>query len=283
MAETPRSSEKFSAVRRACSPLALVCTREILRAALARGLSITGSVKAQAVMPRTRRKLAIEWPGRNRLLSSLAESERQLLAPYLCRVPLGANQYLYRQGHPIDRVYFPESGLVSLVVTMTDGRSVEVGLVGNEGATGAGICNGSIPCDVLVQVAGVALALRPNDLPRNGAAERVLTEVLGRYTRELLSQTMQIAACNRLHSIRQRAARWILVFADRLGSPQLPLTHELLATMIGVRRASVSEVAKCLQCSGLIEYRHGALRIRDRCHLERVACECYRTLTAAYS
>ena len=216
---------------------------------------------------------------RNRLLASLSESEWGCLAPYLIRVPLTVNQYLYRQGHPIDRVYFPESSIASLIVTTIDGRSVEVGVVGSQGAAGVGASDGSpMPCDVVVQVAGDALALRPEDLPRGGAAERILAAVLGRYTHALLAQTIQIAACNRLHTIRQRAARWILTMADRVDSARLPLTHDLLATMIGARRASISAVAGNMQHSGLIEYRHGKLRIRDRRRLERAACECYQKL-----
>jgi CRP-like cAMP-binding protein len=176
-------------------------------------------------------------------------------------------------------VHFPESSIVSLIVTMTDGRSVEVGLVGSQGVAGVGALVGSpMPCDVVVQVAGDALVLRVEGLPRGGAAERTLAELLGRYTHALLARTIQIAACNRLHSIRQRAARWILTMADMAGSARLPLTHDLLATMIGARRASISGVAGGLQQSGLIEYRHGKLHIRDRRRLERAACECYRTL-----
>lgn len=239
------------------------------------------SVTAQAAAARTTRHDGRgESTDRNRLLASLPESQLLLLAPYLVRVPLGVNQYLYRQGHPIDRVYFPESGLVSLVVTLSDGRAVEVGLVGSDGAAGVGIASASMPCDVLVQVPGDALVVRLDDLPRGGTTERVLNDLLRRYTHELLAQTMQIAACNRLHSVRQRAARWILALADRVRSSRLPLTHELLATMIGVRRASVSEVAGRLQRAGLIQYRRGTLRIRDRRRLERVTCECYRTLKA---
>ena len=219
------------------------------------------------------------WPAsRNHLLATLPALERARLAPRLLRIPFKTKQVLYRQGQPIDRLYFPDSGVISLVSTMDDGKSVEVGVVGNEGAIGIHALYGSatMPCEALAHMPGEADSLTVTDLrwdSRNGGP---LTVLLGRYSQSLLIQAMQTAACNRLHSIRQRAARWILTVHDRVQADRFPLTQELLATMLGARRPTVTILALSLQRAGLIEYRHGRMVICDRPRLEAASCECYR-------
>ncbi|MDP9227292.1 MAG: Crp/Fnr family transcriptional regulator [Actinomycetota bacterium] len=178
-------------------------------------------------------------------------------------------------------MYFPDAGAVSLVSAMADGQSVEVGIVGSEGVVGVHALydNARMPWAAVVQLAGEAWALPIRDLRRErrvgGAA---LPDVLGRYVQTVLIQAMQGGACAGLHSIRQRAARWILTMQDLAKADQFSVTQERLALMLGVRRPTVSVVAQSLQRARLIDYRHGKLAVLDRAGLERASCECYVTL-----
>jgi CRP-like cAMP-binding protein len=217
----------------------------------------------------------------NHLLAALPEVERARLARHLARVPLRLKQVLYHPGQTIDLLYFPDTGAVSLVSAMADGRSVEVGIVGSEGVVGVHALydNARMPWAAVVQLAGEAWALPIRDLRRErrvgGAA---LPDVLGRYVQTVLIQAMQSAACAGLHSIRQRAARWILSMQDLAKADQFSVTQERVALMLGVRRPTVSVVARSLQRARLIDYRHGKLAVLDRAGLERASCECYVTL-----
>jgi CRP-like cAMP-binding protein len=216
----------------------------------------------------------------NRLLASLPKPEQARLASHLNRVQLKQNQVLQRQGELIDRVWFPDSGAISLVTIMDDGKSVEVGTVGNEGVVGIHGLYGSarMPCDALVVIRGEARMLMMEDLHRETRPGDPLADLLDRYSHALLIQTMQTAACNGLHSITQRAAHNILTLHDRTELDPLPLTHEVLATLLGVRRSSVTVVARSLQASGAIDYRHGNMVIRNRLKLESACCECYKVV-----
>lgn len=216
----------------------------------------------------------------NHLLARLPPAEQARLASRLVPVPLKPKQVLYRQGQPIDKLYFLDSGVISLISMMGDGKSVEVGIVGKEGAIGIHALYGpaTMPCEALVQVAGQAESLKLADFRSDSRNGRLLTDQLCRYSQALLIQIIQTAACNRLHSLRQRAARWILTTHDRAGVNRFPLTQELLAIMLGVRRPSVTVAALSLQRSGLIDYRHGRMVIRDRAGLEAASCECYRSI-----
>ena len=216
----------------------------------------------------------------NRLLACLPKPEQARLVSLLNRIPLEDKQVLYRQGEVIDRVWFPDSGVISLVTTMDDGKSVEVGTLGNEGVVGIHGLHGSttMPCEALVQMRGEARMLTMEDLHREARTGSTLADLLGRYLHAFLIQTMQTAACNKLHSIRQRAAYKILEIHDRTEVDRFPLTHEALATLLGVRRSSVSGAARSLQTAGAIDYRHGRMVIRDRPKLDAASCECYKVV-----
>lgn len=216
----------------------------------------------------------------NHLLARLPLAEQARIASRLVPVLLKPKQVLYRQGQPIDKLYFLDSGVISLISMMGDGKSVEVGVVGQEGAVGIHALYGpaTMPCEALVQVAGQAESLKLADLRSDSRNGRLLTDQLCRYSQALLIQIIQTAGCNRLHSLRQRAARWILTMQDRAGTDRFPLTQELLAIMLGVRRPSVTVAALSLQRSGLIDYRHGRMAIRNRPGLEAASCECYRSI-----
>ena len=213
----------------------------------------------------------------NRLLRDLPNLERAWVERRSTRVPLARKQVLYRQGQPIDRLYFPDSGVVSLVSVMSGGESAEIGTIGPEGVVGVHAlfgCSG-MPCDAVVQMPGWARVVRLDDIWAASHAMGELLPMLCRYGHALLLQTMQTAACNTVHPIRQRAARWILMMHDAAGSDAFPLTQELLGLMLGARRQSVNAVARSLQRANAIAYRHGQMVICDRVKLEAAACDCY--------
>jgi len=217
----------------------------------------------------------------NRLLASLPNEDYQRLAPHLRTVPMKSKQVVHKQDQQINDVYFPSGGAFSLVKTLQDGQVAEVATVGAEGAVGASVFFGQqfADCDVIVQLPGPeALAISADmfntEMERRGAFyNRVV-----RYNQALMSQIMQTTVCNGLHSAEQRCCRWLLMTADRAGNEEFPMTHELLATMLGVRRPTVTLVAASLQKAGLIEYRRGSVKIVDRQRLEAACCECYHTV-----
>ena len=220
-------------------------------------------------------------PSSNKLLASLPREEYQRIALNLRSVPMTLKQVLHKQDEPIDSVYFPGGGAFSLVKTLNDGQSAEVATVGAEGAVGAGVFFGQrvADCDVLVQLAGPGAQVMSAEffnaeMDKRGAFfNRVV-----RYNQALMSQIMQTTVCNGLHSAEQRCCRWLLMTHDRAGHDEFPLTHEFLATMLGVRRPTVTIVASQLQQAGLIQYRRGFVTIIDRTKLEAASCECYRTV-----
>lgn len=224
-------------------------------------------------------------PGTNRLLTALPPGELQWLMGLLEPVSLAFKQSLYESNQPISHVYFPLTSVNSLLVEMQDGGVVEVGTVGNEGMVGLPVFLGatSTPGRALVQIPGRALRMPATiftDVTLR--ADGALYHVLQRYTQALFVQTAQGAACNRLHTQEQRFCRWILMTHDRVGRDSFPLTHEFIAQMLGVRRATVSEAAAAMQTAGCIHYHHGTMTIRDRTGLEAASCECYRVIRAEF-
>ena len=214
----------------------------------------------------------------NRLLAALPKSEYSRLLPHLETVSLEFKQVFYEPNQPIEYVYFPNNGVVSLVNIMEDGATVEVATVGNEGMIGLPVFLGAntIPSKAFSQVPGDAMRIRADvfkDLVNQGSP---LHNLLQLYTQALFNLVAQSAACNRLHSIEERFCRWMLMTTDRVGKDQFPLTQEFLAQMLGVRRASVSVVAAIIQKAGLIQYSRGKMTILDREGLESSSCECYR-------
>lgn len=217
----------------------------------------------------------------NKLLASLPLEDYQRLAPNLSRVPMKLKQVLHKQDEPIQHVYFPGGGAISLVKTLKDGQVAEVATVGSEGAVGASVFFGQrvADCDVLVQLAGPqAEAMSAESFNAEMDKRGAFFNHVIRYNQALMSQIMQTTVCNGLHSAEQRCCRWLLMTHDRAGTDEFPLTHEFLATMLGVRRPTVTLVANQLQRDGLIQYRRGFVTIVDRGKLEAAACECYATV-----
>jgi CRP-like cAMP-binding protein len=214
---------------------------------------------------------------KNRLLAGLSAGDLADLVKHLEPVTLPKKQVLYEVGAPLDQVYFIEDGLASVLTIMCDGASSEVGMVGREGLIGvSALLGGKVSAQhVVMQLPGTAhriAALRCKVAFENSPSIRA---VLLRFVEDLLNLSAQTAACNRLHLVEQRTARWLLMASDRVASKVLPLTQEFLAAMLGVRRSGVSEAASVLQRSGLIRYRRGQITIINREGLEKTACECY--------
>ncbi|GAB1544627.1 Crp/Fnr family transcriptional regulator [Scytonema sp. NUACC21] len=221
---------------------------------------------------------------KNRLLAALPPEEHQRLLPHLQFITLEYKQVLYQPNEPIEYVYFPNNGVISLLTIMENGEAVEVGTVGNEGFVGLPLFLGanSIPGQAFSQIPGEALRMRAEVFKGKVTPGSPLHNLLQRYTQAMFNQIAQSAACNRLHSIEERFCRWLLMTEDRVGSHQFPITHEFLGQMLGVRRASVSVVAATIQRAGLISYSRGKMTILDREGLEDITCECYGIVKAEF-
>jgi CRP-like cAMP-binding protein len=216
----------------------------------------------------------------NQLLSVIPTEEYERLLPHLETVALTLKQIIYAPNEPIDYVYFPKSGMISLVNITEDGRTVEAATVGNEGMVGIPVFlrTDRMPGQAIVQIVGNGLRMKADVFKREVLPGSQLYNLLLRYTQALLNQISQSVACYSLHSVEQRCCRWLLVTHDRVKADQFSLTQELLSQMLGVRRASVSEVANTLQKQGLIRYSRGKMTILDRQGLESASCECYRVV-----
>jgi CRP-like cAMP-binding protein len=226
----------------------------------------------------------------NRLLCALSPSAQELISADLEFVSLAAGDVLYTPGATIDFVYFPETAVASMIRRMSDGAGVEVGTIGREGVVGGAIALGAnaMPTECVIQVAGNAqrmstAALRAIiALPRDDDDSATLFDLLLLYAQALFEQCAQTAACNRLHPLEHRCARWLLMIHDRVQGDELLLTQEFLSYMLGVRRAGVTEACGTLMRAGLIRYRHGRITVADRAGLEASACECFQVSVDAY-
>ncbi|HZT80515.1 MAG TPA: Crp/Fnr family transcriptional regulator [Gemmataceae bacterium] len=220
----------------------------------------------------------------NQLLDRLPAGLFDSLAPSLEPVTLAAKEGVYDEGQPIRHVWFPTSAVISLVVVLEDGREIEATTVGREGLVGFHLVLGLdfSPLRALCQVPGGALRLPAGVLRRAVEASPAADAFLRRYVAVFLRNANQIVACNAVHSVEERACRWLLMAHDRVGSDEFSLTQEFLAEMLGVRRQSVTVVAGALQQAGLIAYRRGVVRILNRTGLEGASCECYRVMRAFY-
>jgi CRP-like cAMP-binding protein len=216
-------------------------------------------------------------PPPNRLLSALPSRDRAALAPHLERVQLKVFDFLARKGERFTHAFFPETSMISLVTRMQDGRSVEVGTVGNEGMAGlsALLDEDASDCDTFCQIAGYGTRIPMPVLLDAYRRREGVRRYLNRYAQAYVAQVGQTAACNRLHGIEQRCARWLLMAQDRALVGTFALKHQFLAEMLGVSRVSVTSTAGVLQDDGMIRYRRGVVRIINREALEAVACECY--------
>jgi len=232
-------------------------------------------------------KLAIVQPGertspagkpvRNKLLLAIPDQEFRKIRSRLQFIELPHHLTLHQPHQSVRFAQFPNAGLISLVVELKDGRTVEAGLLGNEGASGMPAVLGlsRSPLREIVQIEGDAFRVRVNTLRELLPSTPVLQATLNRYAAGLAMQVAQTAACNRLHKIEERLSRWLLIAQDRLDSGIVPITHDFLATMLGTDRPSVTVAAGMLQREGIIEYTRGFVRILNRKKLESFACECY--------
>jgi CRP-like cAMP-binding protein len=216
----------------------------------------------------------------NRLLDALPSNVLDRLRPHLETVALPSNQTIHEPGEVAEHVFFPTSGLISIVATTTDGESVEIGMIGKEGMFSvAAILGDETPSQrAMVQLPGSALRMSARLLWSEADSDAPLRMLLLRYVQVTLMTSAQTAACNRLHHLEQRCARWLLSAHDRAEADTFPMTHEFLAMMLGVRRPGVTIAAQAFQAGGIITYNHGTMTILDRKGLEAASCECYRAI-----
>src|SRR5271165_6903724 len=216
-------------------------------------------------------------PVSNLILLSISGSDYSSLRPHLEYVSLPNHLVLHEAGGRLEFAYFPNRGLISLVVVMKDGKTAEAGILGNEGCTGtlAAVGLRRSPLRAVVQITGDGFRVEVGALQNTLKSAPHLQLILSRYAGIRGMQVAQTAACNRLHEIEQRLARWLLMTQDRVDLGLLHITHDFLATMLGTDRPTVSLAAGVLQRKGLIEYTRGAVKIVNRKKLEDSACECY--------
>jgi CRP-like cAMP-binding protein len=219
-------------------------------------------------------------PVRNELLMDLPALECDSIFPELTFVQLRSRDILQESEELIKYAYFVDSGMVSILSIMEDGKSVEVGLTGKEGCTGLQLALGfkSSDTQAMVQIEGTAFRLSAPSLLKVLRQCPVLARRIQQYGLFLAMQGAQVAACNRLHEVDERLARWLLMSQDRVGGTEINLTHEFLAHMLGTRRSSVTVAAGLLSKSGLITYNRGRVKIESRLRLEEASCECYELL-----
>jgi CRP-like cAMP-binding protein len=220
-------------------------------------------------------------PIKNRILAALPSKDYERLRPHLEFISLPLHVTLYKSGDFIEHVYFPGEGVVSLNTHMRDGAAIEVGLIGMDGLVGIPVLLGDDIAfeEAVVQIPGHALRMRSAHLKERlkKAHNSLLTQLL-LYTRTLMKQVTQTAACNRLHTVEERLARWLLMCHDRVESDELPLTQDFISHMLGTRRASVGTAATKLQAAGVIRYSKGHITILNRAALEASSCECYHAV-----
>jgi len=219
-------------------------------------------------------------PAENRLLAALPVEEYERLRPSLQPVEFSLGEVVYEFGGQLDYVFFPTNSIVSLLYTMENGTSAEMGLTGNDGIVGIALFmgGGTMPNRAVVQSAGGALKMKAKVLQDAFALGGKFQYLLLRYTQALITQISQTAVCNRLHSVEQQLCRWLLLSHDRVKADELIMTQELIADMLGVRREGVTVAAGRLQDAGAISYARGHIHILDRAKLEETVCECYRVV-----
>lgn len=230
------------------------------------------------------RDRTLHMVGKNCLLEQLAKADKERLLPSTERVIGEHGDILFKPNKPITNVYFPLSGVLSVVVVMVSGERIECGLIGNEGLAGLPLLHGVSRSrfEVCFQVPGEALRMSATAFHEEMARDGVLARLAYRYAEAFCGLVGQSMACNNVHAVEQRLSRLILMTHDRVGSDTIQLTQGFLAQMLGVRRSSVSPVAGTLQRDGLIRYRRGVIVVLKRRELEARSCECYVTLRKDY-
>lgn len=223
-------------------------------------------------------------PRQNLLLASLPDAEWERWKPQLEMVDLPLGKVLYESGERMKFVYFPTSGIVSLLYVLNSGASAEIAVVGNEGLVGVSLFmgGGSTPSRAVVQSAGMGYRLAAETVQAEFEHSSPVMHLLLRYTQALITQMSQTAVCNRHHTLDQQLCRWLLLSLDRLPGNELLMTQELISNMLGVRREGVTEAALKLQTAGLIRYVRGRISVLDRPKLELRTCECYHVVKQEY-
>jgi len=219
-------------------------------------------------------------PRQNGLLAALSAVELKRIRRQLELVDLPLGKILYEPGRLLEHVYFPVDCIISLLYVLENGASAEIAVVGNEGVVGISLFMGgeTTPSRAIVQSAGAAYRLPAAKMMAEFTRGGTIQHLLLRYTQALITQMTQTAVCNRHHTVDQQLCRWLLLSIDRLASPELRMTQELIANMLGVRREGVTEAAGKLQHAGVISYRRGHIKVLDRTKLERLSCECYEVV-----
>jgi CRP-like cAMP-binding protein len=220
----------------------------------------------------------------NRLLAALPAKEYAHLLPNLEEIPLTYAETLYQQGEAIRYIYFPNSGMISLLTHAAEGEVLEVGVVGTEGMIGLPVFLGveTSRNQVIVQGDGAALRIKTEDFIKECGRGGSLPKLLRRYTHALITQVSQTVACNRFHLIEERLMCWLLLMHDRMQTDKFKITQDFLSKMLGVRREAISKSAANLQQRKLIEYSRGIVSIINRAALEAAACNCYSVVKAEY-
>lgn len=220
----------------------------------------------------------------NRLLHALALDDYEWLLPQLSPMRLRLKQVLIEPDVPIPYVYFVRTGVCSVLATEQEGGDIEVGTTGNEGLVGLPIVFGddTLPNRVIVQIEGDAWRIPADTFGRVLEHRAAVRKVCLRFAAYFTGQISQSVACNRLHTLEERAARWMLMTHDRVHGEDFELTHEFLALMLGVRRAGVTVAMGALQAAGVLQYKRGRVEVLDRARLEEASCDCYRITQRAF-
>ena len=223
-------------------------------------------------------------PRQNHLLAALPVADWERWLPALEPVDMPLGEVLYESGVAMAHVYFPTTSIASLLYVLEDGASAEIAVVGNEGIVGISLFMGgeTTPSRSVVQSAGQGFRMRAQLLKDEFNRSGPVLHLLLRYTQALITQMAQTAVCNRHHSLDQQLCRWLLLSVDRLQEPELVMTQELIANMLGVRREGVTAAAVSLHRAGLINYKRGHITVIDRAGLERRTCECYGVVKKEY-
>jgi CRP-like cAMP-binding protein len=222
--------------------------------------------------------------GANQLLNSLEPAAFERVAKNLTRVKLRQKEVVYKPNQPIDHVFFPENTVLCLMTVMSNGDTIEAATVGREGASwiSARVGAPSMPCETIVAIEGEALRLAIADLDRaikeNGHFRDILTE----YSHALLIASMRTSACNGLHRLQERCARWILTTVDRVGSDRFGVTKDFLAQLLGTNRPTVSVMVSVLEKAGILSVEGRWVTVADRNRLKEAACECYEVIRKHY-
>ena len=237
----------------------------------------TATIGTDGASPATR-------PRANAILNRLSDDQLKTLLPKFKLVKLKRGDILYEPDDKIEYVYYPTSGVISLLATFEDGTTVEAGLTGNEGMMGTACVLGAdtTPHQALVQISGEALRMTYGDLRAQVGQDGAFLAAMLTYTNLLFVMVAQTAACNRMHTLEQRLARWLLLTDDRVSGSELELTQDFISRMLGVRRAGVTVAANELRQRGIIEYRRGNVIVLDRKGLEQTSCECYELVKQQY-